>query len=946
MKSPNFFPLVSAMMLCAGSIFNVQAASYTSTVEPTSGTGIIQFSELDLTPVTHFDDNGKVAVRANLTTNTQSDDPIVIKGVWYKSGVGTHAPSKAVIKLNGSTRFYSTLGVDDDADNMAEHGIVDYTVTLIKDNGNTRDVKYSGTVTRQGNDIVTVDMNVTGYDYLMLDYTTGDQPWADHCVWADARFYYTGNRPQVIDESDMYADTSNPNIINLPESGENGEEIIPLSSMDLTKITNGWGTVKANKSIDNNPLRMKGITYTSGVGAHASARVNVKLNGAVTKFHAVIGIDDEVRAQASNDPSQGVCNYSVVLRKQNGESTEVASGEIKYLDTKAVTIDIDNLSDYKYLILDFPEGAQNGNDHVDIANAYFEYVEQNSTRPVIVTEDEMVGNLNCATIMFSQPGVRYMHKLRSSNPDAVITVSDLPAGLVWNEKRSLVEGIIDSEGEYSYMAHVTYDGETADEPISLTVSSSLQQPVPFMGWLSWNVVEGDISENVIATVADAFVSQGLLDAGYNYLVIDDLWHANARQAGTNKPLPDPAKFPNGIKVCADYVHSKNLKFGIYSDAGTSTCAGKFGSYGYETIDANQYAEWGVDLLKYDYCFAPGDLASCKSRYKAMGDALKASGRNILFYICEWGVREPWKWGTETGGTCWRATYDTRDGWTGINGGIGIVQSVAGMKDLWPYSGVNRFNDADMMCVGINGTGKSSSDLVLRPAGMTKTEYRTQFSMWCMWASPLTLSFDLREPISAEDLAIMTNSELIAINQDRMGQAAEFVSEDSNEMQLYFKDLENGDIAVAVLNMSSSAHPYTVDFSKISALEPDTEYNVRDLVNHADMPIASNSLTFNSVASHETKVVRLSRKDRTGLPTSLTEALDNMTAIFDGNGLTVCLPGTDGATKRLLVSDPEGRIHAAAEGPEACFEIPFSGKKGAYIINVVCAGRHHSTKLVI
>ena len=169
MKSPNVFPLVSAMMLCAGSIFNVQAASYTSTVEPTSGTGIIQFSELDLTPVTHFDDNGKVAVRANLTTNTQSDDPIVIKGVWYKSGVGTHAPSKAVIKLNGSTRFYSTLGVDDDADNMAEHGIVDYTVTLIKDNGNTRDVKYSGTVTRQGNDIVTVDMNVRS-DRLRLPY--------------------------------------------------------------------------------------------------------------------------------------------------------------------------------------------------------------------------------------------------------------------------------------------------------------------------------------------------------------------------------------------------------------------------------------------------------------------------------------------------------------------------------------------------------------------------------------------------------------------------------------------------------------------------------------------------------------------------------------------------------------------------------------------------------
>ncbi|MDE7125042.1 MAG: glycoside hydrolase family 27 protein, partial [Muribaculaceae bacterium] len=432
-------------------------------------------------------------------------------------------------------------------------------------------------------------------------------------------------------------------------------------------------------------------------------------------------------------------------------------------------------------------------------------------------------------------------------------------GLAWNNRRQLVEGIVEEEGEYTYTVHVTIDGETSEETVSLTVSSTLQQPVPFMGWLSWNVVQSDISESVIRTVADAMVSQGLMDAGYKYLVIDDLWHASARQSGTNKPLPHPTKFPNGMKVCADYVHEKGLKFGIYSDAAEKTCANAYGSYGYETIDANQYAEWGVDLLKYDYCGAPSDALSAKARYKAMGDALKATGRNILFYMCEWGVREPWKWATETGATCWRATYDTRDGWNGKDGGIGIVESVAGMKDLWAYHGVNRFNDADMMCVGIHGTGKSSNDLVVKP-GMTMTEYSTQFSMWCMWGSPLTLSFDLRKSITAEDLALMTNPELIAINQDRMGQAAEFVNEDGNNMQLYFKDLENGDIAVAVLNMSSAAHAYTIDFSEIPALEADTEYLVRDLVNREDLPAASNTIKLNSVASHETRVLRLSKKN--------------------------------------------------------------------------------------
>lgn len=736
-------------------------------------------------------------------------------------------------------------------------------------------------------------------------------------------------------------------MINLPETGENGAEIIPLSSLDISKITNGYGVVKANKTIDGNTLTLKGKKYTSGVGAHATARVNVKLNGAVTKFHCVLGIDDEVYASCRYNSTYGVCSYKVLLEKQDGSQTQVASGTLR-VNYEPAVIDVDGLGDYKYLIIDVPEGTGgNAYDHIDIANAYFEYVEQNSTRPVIVGDSDMGGVLSCATIMFSQPGVRYMHKIRTVDPSAVISVSDLPEGLTWNDRRQLVEGIVEQEGEYSYTAHVTVDGETTDEPISLTVSSDLQQPVPFMGWLSWNVVQSDISENVIRTVADAMESSGLLDAGYKYLVIDDLWHANYRQSGTNKPLPSATKFPNGMKVCADYVHSKGMKFGIYSDAAEYTCARAFGSYGYETIDANQYAEWGVDLLKYDYCSAPADVATAKQRYKTMGDALKASGRNILFYMCEWGVREPWKWATETGATCWRATYDTRDGWQGKDGGIGIVESVAGMKDLWPYHGVNRFNDADMMCVGIHGTGKSSNDLVVKP-GMTMTEYRTQFAMWCMWASPLTLSFDLRKSISDEDLALMTNPELIAINQDRMGQAAEFISEDANDVQLYAKDLENGDIAVAVLNMSSSAHPFTVDFSTIPALDATVDYTVRDLVNRADLDDAKGTLEFKSVASHETRVVRLSKKNA-GVGISDIEAsaaLTDMTVVDNGTALEICLPGTEGVSKRMLVSDFEGHVLASATGNGECFVTARPAGQHVVIVNVVCAGRSHSVKCVL
>ena len=462
-----------------------------------------------------------------------------------------------------------------------------------------------------------------------------------------------------------------------------------------------------------------------------------------------------------------------------------------------------------------------------------------------------------------------------------------------------------------------------------------------MGWNSWNTFGEEFDEKVIKQMADVMAGEGYLDCGYQYLILDDCWAETLRDEDGSL-VPSREKFPDGIEPVIDYVHSKGLKFGIYSDAGSATCAGKFGSYNYETIDANQYAEWGVDLLKYDYCNAPGATETCKARYKAMGDALKASGRDILFYMCEWGVREPWKWGHETGATTWRCTYDTRDGWNGRGSGIGVVQSVNGMKDLWAYSGPNRYNDADMMCVGIHGTGKSSNDLVDGRPGMTQTEYRTQFSMWCMWASPLTLSFDLRQPITDDDLSIMCNEELIAINQDRMGQQAEFIGEDG-DVQYYMKDLENGDVAIAVLNMGASSANAKVDFSRFSALVPGKEYIVRDLWQHAETGTYSTSFNVN-VASHETKVYRLSLKENT--PVGISSVTGDATVRVKGahGNVQVDCKGTKGQTKRILVSDTTGRVVASARGTETSFSLPVKTGKGIYIVNIIHGGKSESVKI--
>lgn len=849
------YQILSLLALCAGSL-----GAWGETIE---------LGDLDLTKITCFDDAGKTKVRKN--QNTMGGD-LVMKGVTYTTGVGTHAPSKAIIELNGATDFHAILGVTDSADEKPNHGVVDYTVTLYKDK--EAEVICTGTLTREGTDVYDLNVLTTGYDYLVLEYATGAQAWADHCAWADAVFTYADAAPLTVTEEEMYPTEIPPveEIIQLPAEGADGAEIVPLSGLQLSNVVNGWGTVHKDASIEGNPISINGVKYASGIGMHAPGMIVVKLNGAATKFHCEIGIDDEMKNAPAN---AAICDYRVYLRSVSGAITEVSAGTIQK-NQAAVPVQIDDLNGFKYLVIEITNGAGgNASDHVDIANGYFEYVEQNSNRPEIVAATVLESGLDAPVTMFSLPGVRYMHRLRSTNPDAEITVKDLPAGLTFNPQRTLVDGRIEVEGVYHYTVVVSSGDEQQENEVTLTVSKNLEQPTPFMGWLSWNVVQGDVSEEIVKQVADAFVDEGFYDAGYRYVMMDDLWHADTR-AADGKPQANPTRFPNGVKVCADYVHERGLKFGLYSDAAAKTCAGAFGGFGSETIDANTYAEWGVDILKYDYCGAPADVATAKVRYKTMGDALKASGRNIILFVCEWGVRDPWKWGAEVGSSAWRTMQDGRDCWVGSGNGVGITQAVAGMKDLWVYNGVNRFNDADMLCTGLNGTGKSSSHLCATGPGMTKDEYRTQFALWCMWSSPLALSFDIRQPISAVDKKIMLNKEIIALDQDPMGQAAETVSFDDG-MFLLSKDLENGDVAISVTNMNDAAQSFTFDFSKIPALDAQQTYTVRDLQKQEDCDDATGSIASVNVKSHATAIYRLSPKAATVEPDPIEDGLTELGA---------------------------------------------------------------------
>jgi len=303
---------------------------------------------------------------------------------------------------------------------------------------------------------------------------------------------------------------------------------------------------------------------------------------------------------------------------------------------------------------------------------------------------------------------------------------------------------------------------------------------PPMGWNSWNKFACNVSEKLIEGAADAIVRTGMKEAGYEYVVIDDCWQVS-RDANGNI-VPDAQRFPSGMKAVGDYIHSKGLKFGIYSDAGRGTCQNRPGSRGYEFQDARQYAAWGVDYLKYDWC--NHDTQDSQSSYETMRDALAKSGRPIVFSICEWGSTKPWLWAGKVG-NLWRSTGDIINKWDGHEkwGGNGVVQILDLQDGIESYAGPGHWNDPDMLEVG-NG-------------GMTDTEYRSHFSLWCLMAAPLMAGNDL-ENMTDEVRAILTNKALIAVDQDAAGIQAKRVRKEEG-LEVWVKQMSDGSRAVGLLN---------------------------------------------------------------------------------------------------------------------------------------------------
>jgi alpha-galactosidase len=372
---------------------------------------------------------------------------------------------------------------------------------------------------------------------------------------------------------------------------------------------------------------------------------------------------------------------------------------------------------------------------------------------------------------------------------------------------------------------------------------------PPMGWNSWNHFGCDVDEQLIRETAEAMVSSGMKEAGYQYVNIDDCWHGERDELGFIRP--DPERFPSGMKALADYVHSLGLKLGIYSDAGWKTCAGRPGSRGREYQDAYTYAQWGIDYLKYDWCNTEG--LEAEGAYLTMRDALFAAGRPIVFSICEWGTNDPWEWGKKIG-HLWRTTGDIYACFDceydhGTWSSWGVLRILDMQEGLRVHAGPGHWNDPDMMEVG---------------RGMRVSEDRAHFSMWAMLAAPLLAGNDLRD-MSEETVEILTNREVIAVDQDPLGVQG-FKYRDEGELEIWFKPLVEGAWAMAVLNRAGEPNPVQFDWSGEvvaddlsgrEALFQARVYRIRDLWTGREMGTTRETLTA-EVPGRDVLMVRLDR----------------------------------------------------------------------------------------
>ncbi|PTN05041.1 NPCBM/NEW2 domain-containing protein [Mangrovibacterium marinum] len=619
-----------------------------------------------------------------------------------------------------------------------------------------------------------------------------------------------------------------------------------LDELDLSTATQGYGVPASNKTVDGKVFTIAGKTYDRGFGTHAESSLTILLEGKAIEFTAKVGMDDEV---IGHQPASEFVVY--------GDGKKLWSSGVMRLgdEARACSVPLNGVKKVELVVTD----GGNGNyyDHADWADAKFKtdgvstFKTYNpvSSEPYILTPPAPAEpRINGARVFGVRPNSPFEFRVPATGDRPMIfSATGLPAGLEIDPKSGVITGKLCEPGTFK----VTLGAENAKgkdvKKLRIECGNKIALTPP-MGWNSWNCFAGEVSAEKIKRAADAMVKSGLVNHGWTYINIDDFWQNNrdSKDPSLRGDLRDKdgnivpnARFDD-MKALADYVHSLGLKIGLYSSPGPWSCGGCAGTYGYEQQDAEIYAKWGFDYLKYDWCSYGGvidgmqdndpykvsslsykggeDLETAKKPFEIMGDYLAEQPRDIVYSLCQYGMSDVWKWGGSVQGNCWRTTNDITDTWSSMSG-IALSQDKAA-----PYAKPGNWNDPDMLVIGTVGWGNS------HPSKLKPDEQYMHMSLWSLFAAPLLIGCDM-EKLDDFTLNLLTNDEVIAVNQDPLGKQATCL-QTIGDLRIYVKDLEDGSYAVGFCNFGLDIVDISYkDFEKLGISGRQT---VRDLWRQKDI----------------------------------------------------------------------------------------------------------------
>jgi len=633
-------------------------------------------------------------------------------------------------------------------------------------------------------------------------------------------------------------------------------ETVWLDDLNLAPISQGWGRAQKNKSAAKNPEDGKPLTISTkrferGVGTVAESVLVVHLDGDATTFSAQVGADDCKRGSLRTSIEFFVIGDGRMLWRSGVMRTNEAA--------KAFEVSVAGVKRLLLKVGDADDG--NNDDFADWADAKFETKTaktfETSRDPVPATVTPYIltpapphtPRINGAKVFGVRPGSPFLFTIPATGDRPMeFSATNLPSGLTLDKGTGRITGTLKSKGEFIVTLGAKNALGAAEKRFRIVCGDTIALTPP-MGWNSWNCFAHAVSAEKVKGAADAMVRSGLINHGWSYINIDDYWqnHLPTDQKDVQdlvKPFRDDkgfivsnARFPD-MKGLADYVHDRGLKIGLYSSPGPTTCGKCAGSWLHEEQDARTYAQWGFDYLKYDWCsygsVVDGAVANPLNvpvrknaqnddfaihPFKVMGGFLRDQPRDIVFSLCQYGGYDVWKWGASVQGSCWRTTGDVNDSWRSVKE-IGFYQDKAA-----PFAKPGNWTDPDMLIVGWVGWGRP------HPTSLTPDEQYTHISLWCMLAAPLLIGSDMAK-LDEFTLSLLTNDEVLAVDQDELGKQATCVIKVSEisgkvaDVRVYAKALADGSRAIGYFNLGPE--PVNVDFNDFTKLQLSGKQTVRDL----------------------------------------------------------------------------------------------------------------------